>query len=321
MISAWLLGPGALENKPDVVYVYNLVTLKPVYKKLRRKFGCPIVLDVQDLWPESVANSGMMQKPALLSILTKWSRDAYLAADHVTALSPGFKQNLLSRGVKPEKVDVVYNWAPEGIAPVEPDVELFNKFGLKDSEFHIMFAGTMGPAQDLDPVLEAAKKCAVAEPSIRFLFLGGGIDEERLKKRVVNEAIGNVSFLPRQPMDEMGKVLACADALLVHLRDEPLFRITIPSKTQAYLAAGIPILMAMKGDAADLVSKSGGGILAEPSDADSIVAAAIQLARKPCSEMKEMGRKGREFYVNELSTEVGVRRFEQIFSALVGGVK
>ena len=115
----------------------------------------------------------------------------------------------------------------------------------------------MGLVQALDTVLEAARICAATVPDAQFVFVGGGVDKARLEQRAAEMQLPNALFLPRQPVEAVGGILSLADAALVHLKDDPLFRITIPSKTQAYLALGRPVLMAVAGDAAALVARIG----------------------------------------------------------------
>src|SRR5581483_2917200 len=150
-------------------------------------------------------------------------------------------------------------------------------------------------------------------PTARFLFVGEGMDAERLKVRAMHMGLCNVEFRARQPLSAMRNILADANALLAHLRDDPLFAITIPSKTQEYLAAGRPILMAVRGDAADLVRRAGAGVFAEPENPDSIACAVKQLALASSVERKQMGRRGREFYQRELSMERAVTDFDLVF--------
>ena len=120
-------------------------------------------------------------------------------------------------------------------------------------------------------------------------------------------------------MHAMGGILAGADALLVHLKDDPLFRITIPSKTQAYLAAGKPILMAVQGDAADLVKQSGSGVVCEPGNPRSIAQAVKELVGTSRERLANMGSAGKAFYDRELSVSVGVDKFDRIFKAVTDG--
>jgi glycosyltransferase involved in cell wall biosynthesis len=140
-----------------------------------------------------------------------------------------------------------------------------------------------------------------------------------LKDRALELGLSNVVFIPPVPMTEIGGYLAAADALLVHLRKDPLFEITIPSKIQAYMAMGRPLLLAIQGDGADLVRRSGGGVLAEPESPQSIAEAADSLAQLPAGRLEEMGRNARRFYSEHLSIDKGTMQFARIFARLAAG--
>ncbi len=299
-------------RKPEVVYVYHppgTVGMPAIW--LRRLRGAAIVYDIQDLWPDTINSTGMMSSSRLLRIIDRWMKRVYRACDRIVVLSPGFKKALIERGVPEEKIHVVYNWCDEsGVQEAAPDPSLHDP-----SRFTILFAGTMGKAQGLDSVLAAARLCANQAPQVRFAFIGGGICRADLMAEA--STMPNVVFLePRKP-HEMAPILAAADALLVHLIDDPLFRITIPSKTQAYLAAGKPLLMAVNGDAADLVRQADAGVVCAPQDPTAIAAAAMNLASTPASELAAMGDRGREFYRRELSMDVGVDRLVEVFEEAI----
>ena len=183
--------------------------------------------------------------------------------------------------------------------------------------FNVIFAGTMGKAQALDAVLDAAALVAKSEPNVQFVFVGGGIDRARLKKSAEDRRLANVIFLPRRPVSEISAVLAMADVLLVHLKNDPLFEITIPSKTQAYLQVGSPILMAVRGDAAALVKAANAGICCAPENPEEIAKAVMYFHAMPKMEREQLGDNGREFYQRELSLKVGTERFDRIFLATV----
>ena len=129
-------------------------------------------------------------------------------------------------------MDVIYNWAP-GRQPAASG-------HFPDDKFMVVIPGNMGLAQGLDAVLEAAGRCAVIAPRVRFLLVGAGVDIDRLKQRAGEMRLANMEFPGRQPLAETQAILRAADALLMHLKDDPRFNIAIPSKTQAYLAAGGP---------------------------------------------------------------------------------
>lgn len=127
--------------------------------------------------------------------------------------------------------------------------------------------------------------------------------------------MSNFRFLNKVPMEQVGGLLAASDALLVHLKKVPLFEITIPLKTQAYMSVGKPILMAVDGDVAHLVAESGCGVMAESGNAESIAAAAMKLSRASLNERRAMGAAGREYYMRHMSLSVGVAQFSRIFSS------
>jgi glycosyltransferase involved in cell wall biosynthesis len=175
----------------------------------------------------------------------------------------------------------------------------------------------MGKVQALDAVLEAAALVAPALPRVQFIFVGAGVEASRLQRKAQDMGLQNVRFLPRQPVDQIGRILEIADVLLVHLRDDPLFRITIPSKTQAYMAAGRPILMAVRGDAADLVTQAGCGLCCEPEQPWSIAEGVQRLAATAPDVLRQMGQSGREFYFRTLCVDVGVSQFEAVLESAV----
>ena len=316
-LSASILGP-FLCGRPDVIYVYHPPATAGLPACVLKSFkGIPFVYDIQDLWPDSIATSDMMSSSLILRGLGRWCSFVYRHADHLTVLSPGFQRALIERGVPENKVSMIYNWCDEeNIRPQNRDEGLAQRLGLA-GRFNVMFAGTMGITQALDTALEAAGLCASSNPAIQFVFVGGGVERLRLEAKAAGSP--NVRFLARQPIHEMSSTLALADVLLVHLKDAPLFRITIPSKTQAFLAAAKPILMAVSGDAADVVKRAQAGITVQPENAHEMADAVLQMARLEPDRLREMGCSGRSFYLREMSMEAGIQRFERLFRAVASG--
>ena len=307
-----------LVKRPDVVYVYHPpATVGLPAMVLRALLGCPVVYDIQDLWPDTVLSSGMMGNRWVGAALGRWCQFVYSQVDRIVVLSPGFRETLIRRGVAAQKIDVIYNWADEAnLRCAGWDENRAREFGLA-GRFNVVFAGTMGLVQKLDAVLEAARICAATVPDVQFVFVGGGVDKARLEQRAADLQLPNTRFLPRQPMETIGGILSAADVLLVHLQDDPLFRITIPSKTQAYLATGRPILMAVGGDAAGLVERSGGGVTCPPENPAALAEAVKRLRMMAQPERGAMGAKGRAFYDRHLSLAVGVEQFERVFEDTV----
>lgn len=310
--SAALFG-SLMTRQADVIYVYHppltagLAGVVLAYLK-----RAPFVYDIQDLWPDTLAATGMLQSRRALDTVGKIATFVYRRANALVVQSHGFKRVLVERGVPESKIEVIHNWCDEERSGQSPGDEIADVLGGAGEKFNVVFAGTMGKAQGLDAVLQAAKELA-ADRRIQFVFVGGGVEVAGLVARAKQMVLPNVRFLPRMPMSDVGQVLAAADVLLVHLRDDPLFEITIPSKTQAYMAAGKPILMAVRGDAADLVTVAGCGIVCEPGDARGVADAVVRLAGLPKEELRQMGERGREYYRSHLSLREGTERFVSVF--------
>jgi colanic acid biosynthesis glycosyl transferase WcaI len=302
--------------RPDVVYTYHPpLTVGLAASLISVLRGVPFVYDIQDLWPDTLAATGMIGNPRLLRFIGVLAAAVYRRAGLLMPQSPGFAQRLRAVGVPERKIRVVYNWCDEAALD---DAGTWTRPAALAGKFLVTFAGTMGAGQGLDAVLDAAALLQAAQPDVRFLFIGGGIERSRLEGVARARNLTNTLFLPPVPMQQIGAVLQAADALLVHLRDDPLFSITIPSKTQAYLFAGKPIIMAVRGDAAALVRRAEAGIIVPPEDAEAIAAAVISLARTPATERKAMGARGRAFYEAELSFDVGVRAVLSTLKAAAG---
>ena len=302
-------------RKADVVYAYHpplTVGFAAAALRLLRRF--PVVYDIQDMWPDSLRTSGMVKNERVLAIVEKVCQWVYKKVDKIVVLSPGFKDLLVSRGVDEQKIEVIYNWCDES-ALLDESTTGDDSKRLPDG-FNILFAGTMGKGQGLDAILDAAARVQECAPRIRFVFLGSGTESEFLKERARAQALKNVLFLPRVPMAEVGAILQAADALLVHLKDDALYRITIPSKTQAYMAVGKPILMAVSGDAAKLIDEARCGVPALSENTESIATAAMALEKMTEAELAEMGKRGKNYYWAHLSLAAGVSRFKAVLSAV-----
>jgi colanic acid biosynthesis glycosyl transferase WcaI len=318
-LAASVIGPWAV-RRADIIYVYHppaTVALPALVIGTLR--GIPFVYDIQDLWPDTLAATGMVRSRVLLRLVDWWCRLTYEMADQIVVLSQGFKRVLMQRGVKESKVEVIYNWWEEGSAAMaSPNAILSREPGLQ-GRFNVVFAGTMGKAQALETVLQAAQIVKSSEPDVQFIFVGGGTEVERLRDLAREMKLDNVVFEARRAETEIGAILRAADLLLVHLKDDPLFAVTIPSKTQAYMAAGRPIVMAVRGEAAELVERAHAGVACPPEDAEGLAKRIIELRRSPKERLQEMGENGREFYRRELSMQVAVGRFEELFRLVISG--
>jgi lipopolysaccharide/colanic/teichoic acid biosynthesis glycosyltransferase len=302
-------------QRPDVLYAYHPpLTVGLAAALIAAARRVPLVYDIQDIWPDSLAASGMLSNRAALMFVGTLCHWVYHRADRIIVQSPGFKRLLIERGVPAAKVEVIYNWANETEARAHKGSDL--AFALT-GRFNVVYAGTIGPTQALDTVLYAAKLIEKREPRVQFILVGDGIEVARLRSLAAEIEARSVAIMPRMPQSEIGTLLAAADVLLVHLKDDRLFQITIPSKTQFYLAMGKPILMAVRGDAAELLLTSRAGVAVAPQNPDALASAVLDLARLPKHELAAMGMRGRIFYESRLSAEVGVKHTLEILHSAV----
>ena len=315
--AAALIGPWVV-RRPDVIHAYHghaTIGLPAVTIGLLRR--APFVLDIQDLWPDSITASGMLPRGLrfLVPVVAAWCRFLYWKAARISVLSRGFQKELATRGVPESKVEVIPNWCDEvqvGAGPLASEED-----ALFTGQLAIVMAGNMGRMQGLDVVLDAAAMLGGLGPKVRFLLVGGGVDRPRLEERSHALGLTNVAFLPARPIREIGAILNRADALFVHLKDDPLFAITIPSKIQAYLAVGRPILCGVRGNGSDLVREAGAGICFNPDNATELVVAVRSLLEMTPQERQDMGDRGRSYYLDRLSVSVGTEAFISLFKKAV----
>jgi glycosyltransferase involved in cell wall biosynthesis len=301
-----------LAPRPNVIFVYHppLTIGLPAWM-LSRLWGVQFVYQVQDMWPETLSATGMLKNRQLLLLVGRFARWVYSKAHSILVISSGFRKNLIDKGISPKKVCIISNWAEGEIAQRGvPDLSLAQRLGLA-GRFNVMFAGNMGEAQGLETVLEAAKLLEDF-PNIQFVFVGNGIALPRLIEMAKAQSLSNVRFLGRFHHDAMPGLYALADVLLVHLKDDPLFRITIPHKVLSYLGTGKPILAAVAGDAAELVGTSRAGIVCSPENPRALADAIRHMYAMPTGDRQAMGERGRKTAQTLYSRDELIRKIEGI---------
>lgn len=303
----------------DVIYVYHPPILPALAAALsglvtRR----PFIVEVQDLWPDSVATAGMAGASTIARVLGPICRFVYQHATLVLGQSHGMARRLVERGAAARKTGVAFNWADEDAAKATGRSETRDP-GF-EGRFNFLYAGNLGAVQALDVLVEAARAAARSEPQIRLTLIGDGTDRARLEA-LVGQSDGDVVHIrDAVPMSEIGDLLAAADVLVVHLKDDPLFHITIPSKVQFYLAIGKPVLIGVAGEAARIVTDAGAGVAVAPGNATAVAEAMVRMARTRPSVLSEMGAAGRRAYDANFSFTAALdRRSHFIETALVRG--
>jgi len=301
-------------RRANLVYAYSpppTVGIAASIARLVRRF--PVVVDLHDLWPDTLPASGMLNNPRALSVIDKACNWMYRRVQHVILHSNGFRERLLERGVPPEKTTAIIGWTGEDAADAPAPEVPKNMRGLPG--FKLLYAGNIGTAQALDVMLGAAKLMQDAGEGQKatFCFLGSGLASDELVARAAEMGLANVAFLPRVPQSEVRAYMVAADALLVHLRDDPLFAITMPSKAQAYMLAGRPIIMGVRGEASAIIEAARCGVSIPPENPQAMADAVRQLSRMPQAARAALGQNGRAYYWEHLCMAKGMDRFIEIF--------
>lgn len=285
----------------DVVYVYATPATAAVPAQLWKKFfGIPYILHVQDIWPESVTESGMVGSSKITRIafrvLSHWTNRLYRNSDMLIAISEGMKDLLVERGNSPEKCTVIYNWANEETI-TQKSSESFESNKLK-----LLYAGNLGPMQDLDSLVQAATLMG-GDSNFHLTVAGGGILEDQIRSRT--EGLPQIDFVGMLSPDEVSQLYLKSDFQLVTLKDLPIFKVTVPSKFQSSLASGVPVITTVKGAVADLIQQYEAGLIAEPENPDSLKEAFQRALEMTAEERSQMGRNARKLYDELMSADLG----------------
>ena len=294
-LAASILGP-LLLDRPDVVFVHaSPMTLCIPARVFKFLYGCPIMLDVVDLWPEAVAGSGMTSSRLVIAATALIARFAYRVSDRIIALTEGFAVKLREAGVRPDRITVIPPWADRTeFHPAAPDAEFGREFGL-EGKACIIHAGNIGPYQDIGSVLEAAALLREDE-RVRFVFIGSGQLLVRLRVQAEERGLANVVFTGRLPMERMAGALAWGTALLVNMAADPYLAITVPSKLAAYLATERPLIAAAAGDVADLVRQNRLGMVVPPGRPEALADTVRRMVDLSAAERAAMGQRCGELF-------------------------
>lgn len=305
IFSAGLLGPWVLRGRPfDAVLVYApspLLQALPAIPIAWLK-RAPLAVWVQDLWPESLSATGFIKNERVLGLVAHVVRFIYRHTDRVLVPSEGFKAPIqaLTDGV----ADVHYYpnaWIEEPMSDCSAGVELLAQDIA--SGFSVVFAGNLGAAQSLETILDAAERLQKNGAETRFFLVGSGSQSSWLTAEVRQRGLKNIVLPGRLPPSAMPRLYEAASALLVSLRDEPIFAYTVPSKVQGYLAAGRPIIASLNGEGARMVTEAKAGLACAAGDPQALAEAVQFLAGMDHSSRTEMGENARRYALTHFSLD------------------
>lgn len=302
-------------NKYDLVFVHEtspfFIGMPAVHLKKRQRI--PLVFWVLDLWPESLSAAGKIINKFLLLPFEKMVKYVYNNCDKILIGSKGFEDAICKKGSYKNKCIYYPNWAEMFFNESSIEISDIYPFNcLKSTDFIFLFAGNMGEAQNLPFILNAISR--VKKDSIKFIFLGDGRKKEDLINFVNSYNLDDKVFFPGKfPISYMSGFMEKADVLLVSLKDEYIFNLTVPSKVQFYMAQGRPILASLNGEGSALITSAKCGLSVPVDDGAKLIEAIITLSEMPENDLKIMGKNAKKYYDDNFRKEIRIEQLENLF--------
>ncbi|PZR09010.1 MAG: glycosyltransferase WbuB [Flavobacterium psychrophilum] len=308
-VRAFFLG---LTKKYDAVIVHEPSPITQgfpaiVYKKLRK---VPVYFWVLDLWPESLESAGGIKNKYVLGFFKRMVQYIYNNSDKILISSKGFATSILEKGKYQDKLVYFPNWAEDAVSAGESNYPIP---ALPDG-FKVMFAGNIGVAQDIEAIMNAALELK-ANKDIHFVIVGDGRSKEWAAKFAEQNGLTEtVHFVGRFPIEAMKTFFDNADALLVTLKDEPIFNVTVPAKMQAYLSVGKPILSMLNGEGSEIIKESASGLTANAGDYKQLSKNILELYAADTVVKQKMGESAKEYYNANFKLDVCISNLENIIA-------
>jgi glycosyltransferase involved in cell wall biosynthesis len=274
---------------------------------IAKRTGAPWVLEVRDIWPESIVAVGASRPSAMTRSLTTLADRAYRRCDLIVSASPGFADHFGARGVPEDKVALVPNGSDTAAVPAPATFDDFPELAPIAGRFIAAYIGTFGMAHNLATLLEAAELLK-DDPRIGILLVGSGAERDALVETCDDRKFGNVVILDQQPRERIRQLYSLCAANIVHLKKQEVFRTVIPTKLLEAMAMGKPVLLGVQGIARQILETAEAGLTFEPENADELAGAIRELAENPARATR-LGMAGARFARKEYDREVMARRY------------
>ncbi len=294
-----------LKARPDVSFVSMPSPLFQAFAGifLKKWRGAPCVYWVQDIWPESAIYTLNIRNRFVIRALNSVCGWIYRQADLILVQSNGFPPMIERFGVPPGRIRVFPNTAPDPYRPIAPSDAPQQGRLITGKGFRLMFAGNIGESQDFDNLIEAVRILKDRE-DLSVIIIGSGRDEERVKRRIAELNLQpRFQFLGRHPEEMMPLFFAHAGALLVSLKDTPIFSLTVPYKVQCYMACGKPIIAALNGEGARIINESGAGMVSPSSNPVSLAQNISDMMSLSEDEKSKMSNRSRQYFEDHFSSQ------------------
>ncbi len=304
----------SIKEKFDKIFVYQPSPITVGFPAIvaSKKMKIPFYFWVQDLWPESLAAAGGIKNKYLISFFNKLTKIVYNNAKYILIQSKGFTEYIENQGEYSNKIIYYPNTAESFYKPIKQDLALSKNI---PKGFNLIFAGNLGEAQGISTLIKAAEIVKNQGIEINWIFLGDGRQKEFYISEIKNKNLEeNFFFLGSHPAEMMPKYFAFADALIVSLKKNKIFSLTIPSKIQSYLASGKPILGSLEGEGAKIILESNAGFVSNPENAEMFAQNLIEFYKLPEESKKEMTDNAIVYFKKEFEREMLIDRLLEILN-------
>ncbi|QLE56232.1 glycosyltransferase family 4 protein [Nostoc sp. TCL26-01] len=278
--------------------------------------ACPVVLNLQDILPEAAIHVGLLKNKWLIKVFSILEKFAYRSATKISVIADGFVDNLVSKGVSPDKIEQIPNWVDVNfIRPLPKDNNSFRAAHNLNDKFVVLYSGNIALTQGLETVIQSAAQLRHI-PEISFVIAGEAKGLKRLQQYCLDCGADNVLLLPFQPREHLPEMLAAADVGLV-VQKKNVISFNMPSKIQVLLASGRALIASVpdNGTAAKAVRQSGGGVVVAPENPQALTTAILDLYEHP-EKTKTLGYNSRKYAIEQYAFEQALNQYEDLFDSL-----
>ena len=318
IIRGFFAGLGAKDV--DVYYASSTPPINGLIMALLKKFKkYKIVYSLQDIFPDSLVNTGMTKKGSIIWKIGRWVENVtYNAADKIIVISEDFKKNIMEKGVPEEKIELVYNWVDENTV-VHVDREnnpLFDKYGLDREKFYVCYSGNVGHTQNMEMLCDIAKDLESENPDIGFVIVGEGAFKPKLEEIIKEREIKNITLIPFQDYKDISYVFSLGDCGLI-ISKKGVGTNSVPSKTWSIMSASNPVLASFdKGSELDkIITETSCGICAEADDKEALKKAILDMYENK-DQLQVLGANGRKFILKNLTKDVSTGKIINVLKGV-----
>lgn len=301
---------GSFTTRYDAIIVHEPSPITQYYPALllNKLQKSPVYFWVMDLWPESLEVLGGVKNKPVLNLFTKMVVNFYENSEKILITSRGFKKSILEKGNFEDKLEYFPNWSEDSVSEGDQNFPIPN---LPEG-FKVMFAGNIGEAQDMESVMKAALELK-SNPEIKFIIVGDGRKMPYVREFIEDHNLEKTVFcMGRFPIEAMASFFAKADVMLVSLRDDKIFNLTVPAKVQAYMSASKPIAAMLNGEGAKIIEEAKCGLSVSAGDFKGLAFILKMMEQYEKSELEKMGENSRSFYAKNFQLSQCIDNLERI---------